>query len=487
MAPVHPFEPRESIEARGYLAAQASPQREHNASAAIQDRLTASSRRLVVLDDDPTGTQSVHGVPVLTTWSDEELRWAFHQEVSTFFILTNSRSLPEKEAEALNREIARRLLSVSAEVGTSFSIASRSDSTLRGHYPAEIDALRETLEAAGERIDGIIFCPCFLEAGRLTIDDVHWVRYGDSLTPAGQTEFASDANFGYSSSNLTAWIEEKTAGQISASDVLRIELRDIRVGGPERVAQLLSNVSDGQPVVVNAAEYADLELFVMGLLTSEDAGKSFLYRTGPSFIRARGGIEGKGSVGARELYGRRPKQGNGLVLVGSHVEMTTRQLERALSLEGLDAVEMLVGRLLDPGQRKEELDRVVNLVNQGLPEYDVIVYTSREVVETYGTRTGFEIGRSVSDALVEVMQRVDRKLPLSFVVAKGGITSSDVGTRGLGVRRAVVAGTMLPGIIPVWVLPDDSAFPGLPYVIFPGNVGGPDTLTEVIEILRRGT
>jgi uncharacterized protein YgbK (DUF1537 family) len=174
------------------------------------------------------------------------------------------------------------------------------------------------------------------------------------------------------------------------------------------------------------------------------------------------------------------------VLVGSHVEMTTRQLEHALALSDVQPVELSVPRLLDAGARNGELDRVVSEVDQGLAEAEVVVYTSREVVRGGAGRTGLEIGVSVSDALVEVMRRVDRSTSLAFVVAKGGITSSDVGTRGLGVRRAEVAGQMLPGIISVWILPEDSAFPGLPYVIFAGNVGEEDSLARIVEILREG-
>jgi len=143
-----------------------------------------------------------------------------------------------------------------------------------------------------------------------------------------------------------------------------------------------------------------------------------------------------------------------------------------------------VPKLLDAAEREGELDRAVSEANGGLAESEVVVYTSREVVAGGAGRTGFEVGRSVSDALVEVMRRVDRDLPLAFVVAKGGITSSDIGTKGLGVRRAEVAGQMLPGIISVWILPEDNEFAGLPYIIFAGNVGDDDSLAEVIEILR---
>jgi len=341
-------------------------------------------------------------------------------------------------------------------------------------------------EALRVGLDGIVLCPCYIEAGRLTVEDIHWVRQGQSLVPAGETEFAGDASFGYSSSNLAAWVEEKTTGRVRASEVASVGLADIREGGPGRVAEMLLNVSGGRPVVVNAASYADLEVFVLGLLDAEEKGKRFLYRTGPSFVRVRGGISEKGPLSAWELYGHRPRQGHGLVLVGSHVEMTTRQLEHALALSDVRPVELSVPRLLDAGARDGELDRVVSEVDQGLAEAEVVVYTSREVVRGGPGRTGLEIGVSVSDALVEVMRRVDRRIPLAFVVAKGGITSSDVGTRGIGVRRAEVAGQMLPGIISVWILPEDSAFPGLPYVIFAGNVGEEDSLARIVEILREG-
>jgi uncharacterized protein YgbK (DUF1537 family) len=470
-----------TVDAREYLDLQPPERRIPGALEKIRERVAAQGRRIAVLDDDPTGTQTVHGVPVLTTWSVEDLRWALEQPSPTFYVLTNSRSLPEAEAAAMNREIASNLAAAAEGTGTDFVVTSRGDSTLRGHFPAETDALAEGI---GGPIDGVILCPCYLEAGRLTADDTHWVRQGERLVPAGETEFARDASFGYASSDLRLWVEEKTAGRVPASEVVSVGLGDIREGGPSRVAEILRGVSGGLPVVANAASYADLEVFVLGLLDAEEEGKRFLYRTGPSFVRARGGIPEKGPLRSEELYRRRPRRGHGLVLVGSHVALTTSQLEEALKLDGVRPVELSVPRLLEEAEREEELARVAGEVNAGLAGSEVVVYTSREVVGGGPGRTGFEVGRAVSDALVEVMRRVDAGAPLAFVVAKGGITSSDVGTRGLGVRRAEVAGQMLPGIVSVWVLPEESAFPGLPYVIFAGNVGGPDSLARVIEILR---
>jgi uncharacterized protein YgbK (DUF1537 family) len=475
------------MDERRYLASQPPELRIEGALEEIRSRVSESGRRVVVLDDDPTGVQSVHGVPVLTTWSVEDLRWALTQPSPTFYILTNSRSLPEEEAVALNREISRNLSEAPGETGADFDVVSRSDSTLRGHYPAETDALAKALEEGGRVPDGLIICPAFFEAGRITVDDVHWVRRDGELVPAGQTEFASDHSFGYRSSDLKAWVEEKTGGRLTASEVLSVGLADLREGGPERVASILEEASGGKPVVINATSYADLEVFVLGLLEAEAEGKRFLYRTGPSFVRTRGGITEPKILGPEDLYRKRPKEGCGLVLVGSYVPTTTRQLEAALALDGIRGVEVSVRHILEPGSREDELGRVVEEVNSSLASSEVVVYTSRELV-TAGPGAGltnFEIGAAVSGALVEVMRRVDRSASLSFVVAKGGITSSDIATKGLGVRRAEVAGPLLPpGIVPVWILPDENDFPGLPYVIFPGNVGGPDSLAQVIEVLR---
>jgi uncharacterized protein YgbK (DUF1537 family) len=474
------------MDERGYLASQPPERKVEGALEEIRRRVVESGRRVAVLDDDPTGVQSVHGVPVLTTWAVEDLRWALEQTSPTFFVLHNSRSLPEEEAVAMNREIARNLSEAANEAGADFDVVSRSDSTLRGHYPAETDVLAEALEESGRGPDGLIICPAFFEAGRITVDDVHWVRQNGELIPAGQTEYAADHSFGYRSSDLKAWVEEKTRGRIRANEVVSVGLADLREGGPERVLELLKEVSGGRPVVVNAASHADFEVFVLGLLAAEEEGRRFLYRTGPSFLRARGGITEPKVLGPEELYRKRPKEGHGLVLVGSYVPTTTRQLEGALALDGVRGVEMSVLRLLEPESREDELGRTAEEVNDSLASSEVAVYTSRELVtaDKVGL-SNFEIGAAVSGALVEVMRRVDRTQPLSFVVAKGGITSSDVATKGLEVRRAEVAGPLLPpAIVPVWILPEENDFPGLPYVIFPGNVGGPGSLAQAIEILR---
>ena len=478
-----PFEPEASVNAEAYLASQPPVLEVPDALTKIREQVVESGRRVIVLDDDPTGTQTVHDVPALTAWSYSELRRVLEGPNPVVCVLTNSRSLDEPDAVALNEQIGRRLRRAASDSNVRFVVVSRSDPTLRGHYPAETDALEREL---GGNFDGVIVCPCFFEAGHLTVDDVQWVRQGAELVPAALAEPATDPTFGYSSSNLAGWIEEKTGGRTPAQSVLRVGIADIRKGGPERIADLLRGVTDAQPIVVNAAEYADLEVFVLGLLEAEEAGKSFLYRTGPSFVRVRGGIPEKQPLETLGLYRGNVGGGRGLVLVGSHARQTTLQLREAEKLDGLCAVELSVPRLLDPERRTVELDHVVERVNEMLLSTDVVVYTSRGVVGSSGNLSGLEVGSAVSAALVEVARRVDRGLDLAFVVAKGGTTASEVATKGLGVRRTEVVGQLLPGMAPAWVLPEDSGYPGLLYVVFPGNVGEEDALAKVIQKLRAG-
>jgi len=92
-----------------------------------------------------------------------------------------------------------------------------------------------------------------------------------------------------------------------------------------------------------------------------------------------------------------------------------------------------------------------------------------------------DIGRRVSDALIAIVQGL--AVTPRYLIAKGGITSSDTATHGLGVRRAVVLGQAIPGV-PVWQLGAESKYPGLGYVVFPGNVGADTALADLVARLH---
>jgi len=443
----------------------------------IQALIKESKTKVVVLDDDPTGTQTVHNVPVLTEWSPDSLETVLSEPEAIVYILTNSRSVSLSAAQAINREIATQLKAASRATGRDFVVVSRSDSTLRGHYPGEVTALAETL---GQTFDGALIIPFFLEGGRLTINDIHYVTEGEWLIPAAETEYARDATFGYTQSNLREWVSEKHQGQITPQAVVSIPLAELRSGGPEAVTALLGRVRGGKVGVVNAATYRDMEVFVAGLLQAEAAGQRFIYRTAASFVRVRGGIMPRPRLTAADLA---PTGKNGgLIVAGSYIKKSTMQLEAAQSLPNVTSLEVSVENLLGAGGSAEEIQRIAHLANESLAAgKDTLIYTSRRLVTGSDATSSLQIGQVVSAALVKIVQSVSDKP--AWIIAKGGITSSDIATKGLNMKRAQVVGQAIPGV-PIWRAGPESCWPGLIYVVFPGNVGGPEAIAEMIQILR---
>lgn len=454
---------------------------------AIRRQIDSHNRTLVVLDDDPTGTQTVYDVPVLTTWETNALIAELDRKPVVFYILTNSRSLPLAQAQDLNREIGANLRSAAQRTGREIAVVSRSDSTLRGHYPGEVDALAQALgtgetgsEADNRSFDGDLLIPFFLEGGRLTIDNVHYVVEGDDLIPAAETPFARDAAFGYTHSHLPDWVEEKTGGRIPADRVAAISLDMLRTQGPDAVAAQLMHLENRQPCVVNAVTLRDMEVFVAGLLQAETQGKRFLYRTAASFVQIRAGLETQPLLTAETLQVN--SRAGALFVVGSYVPKTTGQVNALLAHPGVRAVEVNVARLLDDEQENTEIEQAIAAADASLAAGAVVViYTSRELVGGSDADSSLAIGQRVSAGLVRIVAGLQTRP--GYLVAKGGITSSDIATQALGIRRATVVGQILPGV-PVWRAGDESAFPGLPYIVFPGNVGDDQALVTITQNLR---
>jgi uncharacterized protein YgbK (DUF1537 family) len=459
----------------------------------IQQAVAESKRKLVVIDDDPTGTQTVHDIELFTTWNAHMLAEAFRDEHQLFYLLTNSRSMPEDDAVQLNRETARQLVEASQATGVNFVVASRSDSTLRGHYPAEIFALERELTALrGSGFDGHLVVPAFFEGGRYTINDIHYVATptadSDTLLPADQTPFAQDRVFGYKTAYLPAWIETKSEGYWKADQVISIELKLIRQGGPDAVAAELKAVKGGMPVVINAAGYGDLAVVVLGLLQAEAAGKRFLYRTAASFVRLRGALAVKPLLEINEiLTNSSSAKAGGVVIVGSYVPGSSTQLENLLTLSNVVGIELPVERVIGSddeartvsSEAGRQLEAAVETGRVG------VLYTSRKLVTSADRVENLEIGKKVSHALIAALQEV--KTRPRFIIAKGGITSHDVAQKGLGAARAYVLGQLFPGV-PVWRLQTgtQSRFEGVPYVVFPGNVGGPESLMQAVKLFTTG-
>lgn len=444
----------------------------------IRAEVVRQDTKIVVLDDDPTGNQTVHDVPVFTGWSKSTLAQLFWEPDPVAYVLTNSRSLSRSDAVCLTREIARNLMCAREKVGREFVVVSRSDSTLRGHYPAEVCALIDTLNV---EVDGTLIIPFFLEGGRITAHDIHYVTEGDWLIPAAETEYANDAIFGYVHSDLRAWVAEKHNRKLEPSEIVSVDLGTIREGGPHAVADALRTLSDGRACVVNAASYRDLEVFVAGLLEVESEGRCFVYRTAASFVRVRGGIEPRPLLTHSDLG---VQLGGGLVVVGSHVRKTTQQLEALRSLPRLAWVEVNVPILLQPSLSHDVVEGAINEVDRAIKSgHDAVLYTSREPVVEHLTLNPLQIGEIVSEALVRIVSHLPT--PPGWVMAKGGITASVIATQALGVERAEVLGQAIPGV-PVWRTEEESRWPHRPYVVFPGNVGDAHAVGRMIRILRGG-
>jgi uncharacterized protein YgbK (DUF1537 family) len=458
------------------------------ARALIRESNLAAGRRLLVIDDDPTGSQTVHDVDAVLTIDPEVIARSLEPPGATCFVLTNSRSLSKKEAFSLSFRLGELAALIERQAGGRVEIISRSDSTLRGHLRAEITALSHARHAAGQSsYDGILLVPSYFEAGRFTAGDVHWAQVRGQTVAVGQTEFARDSSFGFSSSELPRFVEEKYDGAIGARQVRCVSLEDIRRGGPERVAALLTDLPAGAGtyVAVNGIEYADLDVVTLGVQRAEAAGRSFLYRSGPSFVQSFAGLEPRGALApAAARPDRRP--GHGLVVVGSHVGLTTRQVERLLAPGDVtevtvDARDMLGG----PGPALgAEVAKAAALVRDALDDQDVVLMTSRKLITGADAAASLGIARAVSAGLVAVVAEVARR-PLPWIVTKGGITSHDVLARALRIRRAQVIGQLFPGFVSV-LRPVDARpeMVGTPCVVFAGNVGDESSLRAAVEILR---
>lgn len=432
---------------------------------------------LVVLDDDPTGTQSVANVPVLTRWEHEDLAGAFATGAPAVYVLTNTRSLDEDTAAARNREVVAVALAAASEAGRHVTFVSRGDSTLRGHFPLETDVLSAEIVAHhGAAPELTLLIPAFPDAGRITVDSVHYWVTGAEATPVGETPFAQDATFGFTSSDLREWVAEKTGGRIPADEVAALTLDIIRAG-VDAVAGFLRDLPSGSVVAVDVVEESDMRVVALAL---HSLGRAALLRVGPPYVRAHIGQEIAEPVAAADIpfaYDR-----GGLVVVGSHVPLTTAQLEE-LRRRRPDTVtiELDVRQLID-GRREVHLDTQADAVAAALASGSVIVHTTRELVTGADGAESLDIARQVSSGVVELVRRVLAIAPPRFVIAKGGITSSDVASEALEIRRATVLGPMLPGIVSLWQ-PQTGPAVGIPYIVFAGNVGDTDSLARVVSTL----
>ena len=436
----------------------------------------ATQPKIIVLDDDPTGSQTVHSCLLLMRWDVETLRIGLADTSPIFFILTNTRALTPEKAAQVTREVCHNLkIALKDEKISDFLVVSRSDSTLRGHYPVETDVIAQELGP----FDAHFLTPAFFEGGRITRDSIHYLLINGVETPVHQTEFAQDSVFGYHHSYLPDYVAEKTQGKIPATAVARFLLADIRHGSLSRLMQLTAN----QCGVVDAEKQTDLDEFAEDILTAASQGKRFLFRSAASLLTSLAKL-GKPPILPEEMAKYKPNLQPGVILVGSHVKKTTQQLEKLLQQSGIMGIEVDVAHLLDqPQQKRQILDNTckhVQKIHQNLQT--PVVYTSRQEITFNSIQERLDFGVAVSSLLMDIVKGLPRNI--SFLISKGGITSNDVLSIGLNLKAARLLGQILPGCSLVRTPPDHPFFPNLPVVLFPGNVGDEQALTTVYHRLN---
>ena len=433
--------------------------------------------KIIVLDDDPTGAQTVHSCLLLTRWDPDTLRVALTDAAPLFFVLTNTRGMAAQAAADITRAVCKNLKRVLADLKRSGGeinpiLVSRSDSTLRGHYPVETDVIAEELGP----FDAHFLVPAFFEGGRITRDSVHYLLVEGKEVPVHETEFARDSVFGYRTSYLPDYVAEKTAGRIPATQVERFLLRDVRGDSLPRLLRLQGNVC----AVVDAETQDDLNHFAQQLRLAAGQGKRFLFRSAASLLTALARLPSQ-PVAAQDMAQYVRDGRAGAIIIGSHVNKTTAQLAQLLKMPSVTPIEVNVDQL--PEQRDVLLARIINqCAHSHTVGHTPVIFTSRveKAFPDHATRLAF--GAMLSDFLMDVVRNLPQSL--GFLISKGGITSNDVLSSGLALRAARVVGQILPGCSVIVCPSDHPRYQNLPVVIFPGNVGDDQALATAYARLN---
>jgi len=422
--------------------------------------------KIIVLDDDPTGSQTVHSCLLLTRWDVATLKTALADAAPLFFILTNTRGMDAQRAAAITREVCTNLKTALDDYAGPVLFVSRSDSTLRGHYPVETDVMNEVLGP----FDATLLTPAFFEGGRITRDSTHYLMIDGKPVPTHETEFARDSVFGYRTAFLPDYVAEKTGCRVAAGDVARLTLKDLHA---DQTDAWLAKLHDNAIGVVDGETPDDYRVFADAVLKAAASGRRLLFRSAASLLTALAKLPPQ-PVAAESFASLVRDRQPGAVIVGSHVAKTTAQLTTLLKERGTVGLPLDVARL--PGARNTLVEELTaSIAHAHARGLTPVVFTSRTERQFASVAERLEFGEAVSGTLMDVV----RQLPatLGFLISKGGITSNDVLSSGLALTASRVLGQILPGV-PVVQTPPNHRLPQLPVVIFPGNVGDDDALAE---------
>jgi len=449
----------------------------------------AERLKLIVLDDDPTGSQTVHSCPLLLRWDANSLRQGLAHPSPLLFVLANTRALEPEAACERVREICQALKpllaeSVAAGRWDRWMVICRGDSTLRGHFPLEADVVAEELGP----FDSTLLVPAFIGGGRTTVQGMH-LLHGE---PVHRSAFAQDGFFSYSTSYLPDWVEEKSAGRIATDQVEIVTVLELNQASESQAAfdSLCRRLqSFHRNVIVTLDAQTDEHINILGSIVRcvHGSGHRMMAQSAASFLSGLADLPPQPlSPHALPTLRRCTEAGYsmpGLVVVGSHVPLADMQLRCILSDPCTEGIEICADNILTILDGSASDQNLVSLVEDLTVQVQIILdqnltpvlFTSR------GERASMssQQRRWLGDALAGSMARVVRQLSpqLGYVISKGGITTHAILADGLKMRVVELQGQLLPGLS--FVMADT-----LPVVTFPGNLGDRSTLYECWRLME---
>jgi uncharacterized protein YgbK (DUF1537 family) len=456
----------------------------------------AEALKVVVFDDDPTGSQTVHSCPLLLRWDPETLRRGLVHPSPLLFVLANTRALGPSEARQRVLEICRALKplleeAVAAGVIERWLVVSRGDSTLRGHFPLELEAIEQELGP----FDARLLAPAFLPGGRSTVGGVHQL-HGE---PVHTTAFARDRLFSYGSSFLPDWVAEKTGGRIAAAEVQRLSLAELDAPA-DALEKRLAALPPGAMVAVDAEKPRHLEALgkavrALGAVRPGERPRRFVFQSAASLLNGLVALSPQPlDAGGLARLRRRGADGRplpGLVVVGSHVPLADAQLAALLEAPGCRGVEIPVAKVARvvegpaPAELLESLELLWCAELQALLARGAtpVLYSSRGELACASAAERRRLGLTLAGLMARLAGRLAGRL--GYLISKGGITTHTLLADGLCCAQVELQGQLLPGLSLV-LTPAESETPGLPVLTFPGNLGEADTLRQAWEQMERG-
>ena len=445
--------------------------------------------KIIIIDDDPTGSQTVNGCNLILKWDYETLLKGLKDSSNLLFILANTRSLSKKDVKIRLKEICsalREIMNNSSFAEEDFVLISRGDSTLRGHNFIEPYIINELLGP----FDATFYIPAFIEGNRTTVNGNHFV---DNI-PIHKTIFSKDKIFGFNTSNVKELIYEQSNFQLDFSHIENIFIRDfelLETNQTNKLCKYIEKLKNNKKVIVDIMDYSQLDKFSR-IIKSLLKKKKFLFRSAASFISSLSNVKRtqKDHIYFSQL---RRKNNNGkamkgLIVVGSYVELTTRQLNKVLEISLCKPIEINVFKLYEFFKIGDNLNLnslkklIMNAIRQNLIRESIpVLYTSRKTIFPTDKNDLIQFQLFLSAFIAEIVSAI--KNEIGYLISKGGITTNTIISEGLEADSVYLEGQILPGISLVTfnLLKQKGK---LPIVTFPGNIGNKMSLVKALEILE---